>query len=56
MTDRDEPQRARDADDLTEAVAELGDTDSDRLDEVAERNRSLQARLPGDDELPLTKG
>ncbi|MDN4614960.1 hypothetical protein P5G50_10910 [Leifsonia sp. F6_8S_P_1B] len=54
MTDRhDEP---RDADELTRQVAELGDTDEDRLDAVAEHNESLQERLPGEEELPRTKG
>ena len=62
MTDRDdrtgrhERQPPRDADELTDAVAELGETDDDRLDAVTDRNDSLEERLPGDDELPLTKG
>ena len=56
MTDRDERQPPRDADELTERVAGLGETDDDRLQAVAEHNDSLEERLPGDDELPLTKG
>ena len=46
----------RDHEDLTKAVAELGDTDEDRLEAVAERNASLDERLPGDENLPYTKG
>ena len=34
----------------------LGETDEDRLDTVAERNDSLEERLPGDENLPRTKG
>lgn len=64
MTDRDEhggrrdagPATGSDADGLTDAVSELGETDDERLEAVAEHNRSLEERLPGDDELPLTKG
>lgn len=57
MTDRqDEPQHADDADALTRQVADLGDTTEDRLDAVAEHNDSLAERLPGDNELPRTKG
>ena len=69
MTDRDEQGGRRDAgpatgsdagltdaDGLTDAVSELGETDDERLEAVAEHNRSLEERLPGDDELPLTKG
>lgn len=56
MTDRDDQHEPRDADELNDAVGELGETDDERLDEVAGRNRSLEERLPGDDELPLTKG
>jgi len=51
-----EPAAPRDADELTEAVTELGSNDEERLDAVAEHNASLEERLPGDDELPLTKG
>lgn len=51
-----EPARPRDADELTEAVTDLGADDEERLDAVAEHNASLEERLPGDDELPLTKG
>lgn len=58
MTDRpdDTPAASRDADDLNEAVAELGETDEDRLQAVAERNESLEERLPTDDDLPRTHG
>ncbi|GAA1443212.1 hypothetical protein [Leifsonia poae] len=52
----DEKDQKPDADALAEKVRELGTTDEDRLDAVAEHNESLQERLPGDDELPLTKG
>lgn len=51
-----EPAAPRDADELTEAVTELGSNDEERLDAVSEHNASLEERLPGDDELPLTKG
>ncbi len=51
-----EPAAPRDADELTDAVTELGADDEERLDAVAEHNASLEERLPGDDELPLTKG
>lgn len=57
MTDRpDDTAAPRDADDLTEAVSELGETDTDRLEAVAQHNESLEERLPGDDDLPRTKG
>jgi hypothetical protein len=62
MTDRDDQRRPDDADSpmdadaATEAVSELGETDDERLEAVAEHNRSLEERLPGDDDLPLTKG
>lgn len=46
----------RSADDLEEAVSGLGETDEDRLETVAERNDSLEERLPGDENLPRTKG
>lgn len=54
MTDRDDTpeadtaQRTR-ADELADAVAGLGDTPEDQLATVAERNDSLQERLPDDD-------
>jgi hypothetical protein len=35
---------------------DLGETDEDRLETVAERNESLEARLPGGDDLPRTDG
>ncbi|MFP3464993.1 hypothetical protein [Leifsonia sp. SIMBA_070] len=55
MTDRpDDTAEPRDADELTEAVDDLGDTADDRLDAVAEHNESLEERLPSDDELPRT--
>ncbi len=56
MTDRDDQRPPRDADELTDAVSDLGESDEDRLQTVADRNESLEERLPGDDELPLTKG
>ena len=43
-------------DERAERVKELGKTDEDRLEAVAERNETLEERLPGDEELPLTKG
>jgi len=46
----------RSADDLEEAVADLGETNEDRLETVADRNDSLEERLPGDENLPRTKG
>ena len=46
----------RSADDLEEAVSGLGETDEDRLETVAERNDSLEERLPGHEDLPRTKG
>lgn len=57
MSDRpDDTAEPRDADELTESVSHLGDTDTDRLDAVRERNESLEERLPGDEELPRTHG
>jgi hypothetical protein len=61
MTDRTEetPGAAaepRDADELSEALSELGDSPEDRLETVEERNESLEDRLPADDDLPRTKG
>ncbi|WP_348787437.1 hypothetical protein [Leifsonia sp. NPDC080035] len=59
MTDRPEDtqnDRPRDADELGEAVADLGENPEDRLETVAERNDSLEERLPGDEDLPRTKG
>ncbi|HEY8282438.1 MAG TPA: hypothetical protein VIG28_08130 [Leifsonia sp.] len=62
MSDRDERRATHDtdpatgSDELTDAVSDLGETDDERLEAVAEHNRSLEERLPGDDELPLTKG
>ncbi|UAJ81090.1 hypothetical protein IT072_08950 [Leifsonia sp. ZF2019] len=50
MTDRDEQPTAdgtKTADDLQEAVADLGETREDQLETVAERNDSLEERLPG---------
>jgi hypothetical protein len=53
MSDRpDDTAGSRDADELTAAVSDLGDTD--RLDAVRERNESLEERLPGDENLPRT--
>ena len=57
MSDRRDPtDDPRDADELAAAVADLGQTDEDRLDAVRERNASLEDRLPGDEDLPRTKG
>jgi len=57
MSDRpDDTAAPRDADELTDAVSELGETDTDRLDAVRERNESLEERLPGSDDLPRTHG
>jgi hypothetical protein len=48
-TDTDtDPERTR--------LDELGETDEDRLETVAERNESLEERLPGDNDLPRTDG
>ncbi|MFF2051460.1 hypothetical protein ACFVU2_07640 [Leifsonia sp. NPDC058194] len=46
--DGDDPT-ATSADALFDAVAGLGETPEDQLDTVAERNTSLEERLPGDD-------
>ena len=54
--DRPGDTEPRDADELADAVTGLGSNDDERLDTVAERNASLEERLPGDDDLPLTKG
>ncbi|MGN7800846.1 hypothetical protein [Leifsonia sp. 22587] len=55
MTDRtDDTAVPRDADDLAEAVSHLGNTDTDRLEAVAEHNESLEERLPDDADLPRT--
>lgn len=57
MTDRpDDNAEPRDADELTEAVSDLGKTDTDRLDAVREHNESLEERLPSPDDLPRTHG
>jgi hypothetical protein len=57
MTDRpDDTAAPRDADELAEAVSDLGQTDSDRLETVEERNRSLEERLPSAEDLPRTHG
>lgn len=57
MSDRpDDTEEPRDADELADAVSELGETDADRLETVSERNDSLAERLPSDDDLPRTKG
>ena len=56
MSDRpDTEDQPRDADELAEAVSDLGGNAEERLDTVAERNESLEERLP-DDDLPRTKG
>ena len=49
-------ERPRDADELTDAVRDLGETDDDRLEAVQEHNESLQERLPSADDLPRTHG
>ncbi|MGO4594179.1 hypothetical protein AB4Z18_10195 [Leifsonia sp. 2TAF2] len=57
MTDRpDETATPRDTDELTDAVTELGATDTDRLETVQQRNESLEERLPGPEDLPRTQG
>ena len=57
MSDRpDDTAAPRDADELTEAVSDLGSTSDDRLEAVREHNESLEERLPGDDDLPRTHG
>ncbi|WP_285117234.1 hypothetical protein [Leifsonia sp. fls2-241-R2A-40a] len=57
MTDRpDDTAVPRDADELNDAVSELGESDTDRLETVQERNESLEERLPSPDELPRTHG
>jgi hypothetical protein len=52
----DERDDTTKADALAQQVRELGKTDEDRLEAVAEHNKTLEERLPGDEELPLTKG
>ncbi|MFJ3488610.1 hypothetical protein [Leifsonia aquatica] len=53
MTDRDEFRTDDDDEDLThaealaEAVSGLGQTPEDQLEAVADRNDSLEERLPG---------
>ncbi|MFF9562853.1 hypothetical protein ACF1AJ_05855 [Leifsonia sp. NPDC014704] len=55
MTDRpDDTAAPRDADELTDAVSDLGKTDTDRLEAVQEHNDSLEERLPDSSELPRT--
>jgi hypothetical protein len=56
MSDRPDDTPARDADELTAAVSDLGETDTDRLDAVQEHNDSLEERLPTPDDLPRTHG
>ncbi|MGO4535647.1 hypothetical protein [Leifsonia sp. 2MCAF36] len=57
MSDRpDDTPAPRDADELNEAVSDLGETDTDRLEAVRGRNESLEERLPGDEQLPRTHG
>ncbi|MEV8215085.1 hypothetical protein [Leifsonia sp. NPDC077715] len=57
MSDRpDDTPAPRDADELTDAVSDLGQTDEDRLEAVREHNESLEERLPSDDDLPRTHG
>lgn len=46
----------RDADELADAVSDLGETDTDRLDAVQEHNDSLEERLPSPADLPRTHG
>lgn len=55
MSDRpDDTPPPRDADELTDAVSELGATDTDRLEAVEEHNASLEERLPDGSDLPRT--
>ncbi|WP_158863587.1 hypothetical protein [Leifsonia sp. AG29] len=61
MTDRtdqtpDAAAEPRDADELSAALSELGESPEDRLETVAERNDSLEERLPSADDLPRTEG
>jgi hypothetical protein len=57
MSDRpDDTAEPRDADELTEAVSDLGETDDDRLEAVREHNESLEERLPDASDLPRTHG
>ena len=58
-----ETEKNQQPDDLDTAVGsertrldDLGETDKDRLETVAERNESLEERLPGGDDLPRTDG
>ena len=53
MTDRHDAPR--DADELKDAVSDLGDTHEDQLDTVSDRNDSLEDWLPSDD-LPRAEG
>lgn len=56
MIDRpDDTPAPRDADELTDAVSELGATDTDRLEAVEEHNASLEERLPDGSDLPRTR-
>jgi hypothetical protein len=53
----DDPGTAGDAGDAERTrLDDLGETDEDRLETVAERNESLEERLPGGDDLPRTDG
>lgn len=55
MTDRpDDTPAPRDADELADAVSDLGTTDTDRLEAVQEHNESLEERLPDSSDLPRT--
>jgi hypothetical protein len=42
------PERPSAPEDLKAPLDELGQSDEERLDTVAERNQSLEDRLPGD--------
>lgn len=57
MTDDErESENPTAAEELADAVSELGATDEERLETVAERNDSLEERLPGPEDLPRTEG
>ena len=48
-TPADDSAHRTQADDLADAVAELGDTPEDQLATIDERNDSLEERLPDED-------
>lgn len=57
MTDRsDDTAAPRDADELTDAVSDLGKTATDRLEAVQKHNESLEERLADSSDLPRSDG